>query len=101
MLLVTSLALTPVAAADPGRTQCGTSLRERYSSRALRRMRTYLQLRLLQARRERIALAAAVLARHGSPDELLRLPDDAAVLAQGNGDPRLKHLSPKDATSCW
>jgi hypothetical protein len=100
MVLVTSLALVPVAATPPP-PHCGVSLRDRYSPRALRRMRAELQLRLLQAKRRRIALAGAVLAHHGSPDVLLGLPDDAAILAQGTGDPRLKHLAIEDATTCW
>ena len=103
MVLVTSLALAPVslAAAAPPGIHCGAGLRERYSTRALRRMRTFLQLRLFQARRERIARAAQVLAHHESPDVLLRLPDDAAILAQGAGTPQMKHLSLNDATTCW
>lgn len=100
-VLVTSLALALLGAAGPVHMRCGVDLRERYSPRALRHLRTILQLRLLEARRERMVTAYGILARHESPDLLLRMPDDAAVLAQGGSDGRLKHLSLKDATICW
>jgi hypothetical protein len=102
VVLVTSLTLTLLGAAAPApQPHCGTDLRLHYSPRALRHLRAALQLRVLEARRDRIAAASAILARHGSPDVLLRMPDDAAILAQGSGDVRMKHLSLKDATLCW
>jgi hypothetical protein len=101
LVLVTSLTLALVGATPAPAPRCGADLRLRYSARALRHLRVILQLRLLEARRDRIVAAAAVLAHRGSPDALLRMPDDAAVLAQGSSDVRMKHLSLKDATTCW
>jgi hypothetical protein len=67
----------------------------------LRRLRTELQLRLLEARKERARLADAVIARRTSVDALLSAPDDAALLRQGALDAYLKHFMPDPATTCW
>jgi hypothetical protein len=64
-------------------------------------MRVLLQLRLLQARRDRIALARSIISHRITIDQALHVPDDATVLAQGNAGPRLKHLSLRGATTCW
>ena len=66
LVLATTLRTT---AAPPDR-PCLPS--EIYSTRALRHVRTLLQLRLLELRKERLALAAEVIERRISIDELLR-----------------------------
>ena len=101
LVLVTSLCLGSATAGPPANRHCGEDQRARYSARALRRLRTELQLRLLEERRRRIQLAYQILARHGNPAELLHLPDDAAIFAQGAVDARMKHLPMQDATTCW
>jgi hypothetical protein len=100
---LTSLALcAALAAASPPPPQslpsCPPALRERYSPRALRRIRALLQLRILEARRARLALAHAAIAHQVTIDALLAAPDDAAVLMQGSGDIQLKHFHLDGAT---
>jgi hypothetical protein len=93
---LTSLALCAAltAASPPPQLlpSCPPALRERYSPRALRRIRSLLQLRILEARRARLALAQAAMTHQVTIDQLLAAPDDAAVLMQGSGDMHLKHF---------
>ena len=70
-----------------------------YSARALHRVRTQLQLRILQERRARLAAARAAILHHISIDAILALPDDARVL-QGSEASRLKHLRPSGTSIC-
>jgi hypothetical protein len=72
-----------------------------YAPRVLRQIRATLQLRLLEARRARLALAEGAIVHHITIDQLLALPDDAAVLAQGSIDARLKHFHARGASTCW
>jgi hypothetical protein len=72
-----------------------------YSPRVLRHIRATLQLRLLEARRARLALAEGAIAHRITIDQLLALPDDAAVLAQGSTDAQLKHFHALGASTCW
>jgi hypothetical protein len=100
IVFVTSLVLSPGNA--PGAApHCGADLRAFYSPRALRHMRTLLQLRLYEERRRRLQQLVQMLARHASVDEMLRLPDDAAALSQGTQPKQMKHLSLPAATTCW
>ncbi len=80
---------------------CPPVLRDRYSPRALRRLRVLLQLRILEARRDRLALAQSAIAHQVSIDRILSAPDDAAVLLQESGDAHLKHFHLDGASKCW
>jgi hypothetical protein len=104
-VILTSLVLLPalaaVAPADAPPPRCSAPLRELYSPRALRRLRTMLQLRVLEARRRRLALAQAVIERRATIDQLLAAPDDATILEQGPSGARLKHLSIRRTSYCW
>jgi hypothetical protein len=102
---LTSLVLTAtLAGASPPPKPvptCPASLRTRYSARALRRIRILLQLRLLEAHRDRLIAAQAAIEHQVSIDRILAEPDDAAVLAQGSNDARLKHLRLDGTSICW
>jgi hypothetical protein len=98
--LLTSL-VGSAAAAHAAPPHCGADLRQHYSARALRRMRVLLQMRLLEERGKRAALAQSVITHRAPVDALLREAGDASALSTGLKDPRLKHLSLRDATTCW
>jgi len=102
---LTSLVLVAgLAAGAPPPTpapSCPPPLRDRYSARALRRLRVLLQLQILEARRDRLALAQSAIAHHVPIDRILSAPDDAAVLLQESGDAHLKHFHLKAASTCW
>jgi len=99
---LTSLALaTLLAATPPPRPSCPPAPHSLYSPRALHRMRMMLLLRLDEARRKRLAAVEAAIAGRTSIAEVLALPDDSAILAQGRSDPRLKHLRPSGTSICW
>jgi hypothetical protein len=104
-VLVTSLtlwaALTAASPAPKALPLCAGALRERYSPRALRRIRALLRLGILQARRNRLALAQGAIAHQVTIDQLLSAPDDAAVLVQESGDTHLKHFHVDGASKCW
>ncbi len=70
---VTSLVLAASlqAAAVSPHPSC-TAIEHLYSARALHRIRTLLQLRLLELREQRLTLAEEAVRRHISVDELLR-----------------------------
>lgn len=72
-----------------------------YAPRALRHIRATLQLRVLEARRARLALAEAAVVHRMTIDQLLALPDDAEVLLQGPKDAQLKHFHARGASTCW
>ncbi|HTX56309.1 MAG TPA: hypothetical protein VMD47_04320 [Candidatus Acidoferrales bacterium] len=101
---LTSLALTAatIAAPPPGAAAraCLPAHGTPYSARALRRFRAILQLRVLEARRARLALVQGAIEHRLTVDQLLALPDDAAILAQGSNERGLKHLL-SGATSTW
>jgi hypothetical protein len=79
---------------------CPASQDGLYAPRALRRVRAELAMQLREARRARLAAARQAIFGHISVDELLALPDDAAIVAQGPHDAHLKHLSQSGATIC-
>jgi hypothetical protein len=56
---------------------------------------------VLEARRARLALAEKALERQLSIDQLLALPDDAAVIRQGPTEGQLKHFHAQGASTCW
>lgn len=60
-----------------------------------------LQVRLLEARRDRLIAAEAAIEHRAGIDAILSQPDDAAVLAQGSNDARLKHLKLDGTSMCW
>ena len=91
---LTSLALSMTIAAAPP-SACP------YAPRVLRHIRAALTLRILEARRARLAAAAGAIQHRITIDQLLALPDDAAVLAQGAKDSRLKHFHARGASTCW
>jgi hypothetical protein len=72
-----------------------------YAPRVLRHIRATLQLQVLEARRARLALAEGAIVHRMTIDQLLALPDDAAVLAQGPTAGRLKHFDAHRASTCW
>jgi hypothetical protein len=72
---------------------CPPDLRQWYAPRVLRRMRTTLQLRILEARRRRLALARDAILRQATIDQLLAQPEDAAIL-------NLKHLRSAGTSNC-
>lgn len=94
---LTSLALilALVGATPTPRPQgsCPPDLRQWYAPRVLRRMRTTLQLRILEARRQRLALARAAILHRATIDQLLDQPEDAAILD-------LKHLRSAGTSNC-
>ena len=95
-------ALTAAASPPPKALPlCPSALRERYSPRALRRIRALLQLAILQARRDRLALAQGAIAHQVTIDQILSAPDDATVLVQESGDVHLKHFHMDGASKCW
>lgn len=98
--LTFSIALGAVAAPTASPT-CPPVHASPYSPRALRHIRAALQLRLLEARRARLALAEGAVTRQITIDQLLALPDDAEVLAQGPNDVLLKHFHARGASTCW
>jgi hypothetical protein len=102
---LTSLVLfSALAAGSPPPTAlplCSPALRDRYSPRALRRLHALLLLRILEARRERLALAQSAIAQQVPIDRILSAPDDAAVLLQESGDSHLKHFRLDAASKCW
>jgi hypothetical protein len=104
-VVLTSLTLTAtLATASPtpmAPPSCPPALRDRYSPRALRRLRALLQLRILEARRERLALVQGAIVHQESIDRILSAPDDATVLLQESGDARLKHFRLDGASKCW
>lgn len=103
-VLVTSLTFSIVfgAAAPPtAYPTCPPMHASPYSPRALRHIRAMLQLRLLEARRARLALAEGAVTHQITIDQLLALPDDAEVLAQGPNDAQLKHFHAGGASTCW
>jgi hypothetical protein len=60
-----------------------------------------LQLRVLEARRARLEFAKSALEHELSIDQLLALPDDAALLQQGPMQGQLKHFHALGASTCW
>jgi hypothetical protein len=58
-------------------------------------------MRLLEARRARLALAEGAVTHHVTIDQLLALPDDATVLTQGPTGAQLKHFHALGASTCW
>jgi len=99
--LALSLTLCPSAAARTPGPACRAQLRELYAPRALRRLRAILELRVLEARRQRLALARAAVEHRATIAALLAAPDDSAVLAQGPNAADLKHLRIPRASNCW
>ena len=102
-VLLTSLTfgITLGAAAPTPFASCPPAHASPYSARALRRIRATLQLRVLEARRARLALAESTIEKRLSIDQLLALPDDAEVLVQGPTEGQLKHLHAQGASMCW
>jgi hypothetical protein len=104
-VLVTSLtlwvALTAALPAPKALPLCPSALRAQYSPRALRRIRASLQLAILQARRDRLALAQGAIAHQVTIEQILSAPDDATVLEQESGNTRLKHFHASAAGACW
>ena len=102
-VLVTSLTFGIVlgAASRPAASPTCPPHASPYSARALRHIRATLLLHVLEARRARLALAAGAATHRITIDQLLALPDDAAVLERGSHDAQLKHLAPKESTTCW
>ena len=98
LVLLGALAASPSPAALPA---CPPPLRDRYSPRALRHLRMLLQLQILEARRERLALAQGAIVHQVPIDRILSAPDDAAVLRQESGDAHLKHFHLDGASKCW
>lgn len=101
---LTSLTLIALAGASPAPKalpSCPPALRERYSPRVLRRIRALLQLRILEARRDRLALAQGAIAHQVTIEQILAAPDDATVLMQESGDMQLKHFHVDGASKCW
>ena len=94
-------ALTAASPAPQPLPSCPPALRDRYSPRALRRIRSLLQLRILQARRDRLALAQGAVTHQVTIEQILAAPDDAAVLMQESGDMRLKHFHVDGARMSW
>jgi hypothetical protein len=84
--------LTAASPAPKALPLCPSALRERYSPRALRRIRALLQLAILQARRDRLALAQGAIAHQVTIEQILSSPDDATVLVQESGNTHLKHF---------
>ena len=72
-----------------------------YSPQALRHMRTLLQLRLLESRKERLALVVRVIAHHVPVDTVLAELDRFPVFAQGAEAGGVKHSPGARATPCW
>jgi hypothetical protein len=99
--LALSLAFCPAAPARTLGPACRVQLRDLYAPRALRRLRTILQMRVLEARRERLSLARAAIENRAAIDALLAAPDDAEVLAKGPNAADLKHLRIPRASNCW
>ncbi|HTZ53449.1 MAG TPA: hypothetical protein VMB20_00180 [Candidatus Acidoferrum sp.] len=71
-----------------------------YSPRVLRHVRAMLQLRVLEARRARLALAQSAIERQLSIDQLLALPDDAEVVRQALTAGQLSRLHGLSASTC-
>jgi hypothetical protein len=94
-VLVTSLTFGIALGASPPRAalpSCSPALASPYSPRVLRRIRATLQLRVLEARRARLALAEGAVVHRMTIEQLLAIPDDAEVLLQGLNDAQLKHF---------
>jgi len=110
-VLVTSLILLSALGASPAPgVTCPPAHASPYSPRVIRGIRATLQLRVLEARRARLSLAEAAIVHRMTIDELLGLPDDAAVLTQGPNDRQLKHFHARgtstlgrseDENVCW
>ncbi|HUA08635.1 MAG TPA: hypothetical protein VMA98_05120 [Candidatus Acidoferrales bacterium] len=93
-VVLTSLALSATIAASPP-PACP------YAPRVVRKIRAALMLRVLEARRARLAVAKEAILGTITIDQLLALPDDASVLAQGTNDARLKHFHARGTSKCW
>jgi hypothetical protein len=102
-VLVTSLTfgITLGAAAPAPLPSCPPAHASPYSPRVLRHIRAMLQLRVLEARRARLALAEGAIEHQLSIDQLLALPDDATVIRQGPIEGQLKHFHARVASMCW
>ena len=90
LVLATALQATAAPADNP---PCYPS--DIYSARALRRIRILLQLRLLELRKERLALAAEAVQHRISIDELLRETPEPLGVRKGM---RMKHTGCPHAT---
>lgn len=71
-----------------------------YSPRALRRMRTLLQIRLIELRAAQLQRARSAVVHEIPVDVLLRGPSASEELAQEVAAGKLKHLSLRGATNC-
>lgn len=103
-VLVTSLTFGIVvgSAAPPSPLpSCPPTHASPYAPRVLRHIRATLLLRVLEARRARLAFAEGAVTHRLTIEQLLALPDDAKVLAQGSNDGQLKHFHASGASTCW
>ncbi len=91
------LAATLRAAAAPPHPPC-VAVEHLYSARALRRMRTLLQLRLLELREQRLTIAEEVVRRQISVDELIR---GTSQRKGGREATKLKQSVCLHATTYW
>ncbi len=90
LVLATTLQATAARAENP---PCDPG--DVYSARALRRMRTLLQLRLLELRKERLSLVADAVQRRISIDELLHETSMPLGVSKGTKlkQPRCPHAT--------
>jgi hypothetical protein len=103
-VLVTSLTFGIALGAPPPPATvpaCPSTHAALYAPRALRHIRATLQLRVLEARRARLALAEGAVLHRVTVDQLLALPDDAEVLLQGPNDAQLKHFHARGSSMSW
>jgi len=101
LVAVTSLVLALVLpGAAPRPLPSCVPLAGLYSARALRRMRTLLQIRLIELRAAQLARARAVVVRATPADALLHAPTASEELAREVEAGKLKHLTRIGATNC-
>lgn len=101
-LTVTSLALTlGLAAPSPAPRRTCVPLADLYSARALRRIRTTLQLELIRSRVKQLRLARAAVVGTLPAGALLSAPSASQLLAQDMVHVKLKHLPRTGTTQCW
>ncbi len=101
LVAVTSLALIlALAGASPRPLPSCAPLVTLYSRKALRRMRTLLQLRLMELRAAQFRLARSAVVHEIPVDALLQAPSSSRELAHEIEASKLKHLPRLGATKC-
>jgi len=101
LVAVTSLALAlALTGATPRPMPTCAPVAGLYSARALRRMRSLLQMRLMELRLAQLQRARSAVVHALPVDALLQLPSPAKQLEQEVEAGKLKHLSRRGATNC-